>query len=63
MTYECGQLKMGYWGEVTSTIDWCETNYEVTHYVAEFWNTLSSLFIAWVGLYALIRLHRYSNRI
>ena len=26
----------GYWGRPTATIDWCESNYEVTPYVAEF---------------------------
>ena len=26
----------GVWGEVTSTIDWCEANYEVTTYMSEF---------------------------
>lgn len=26
----------GYWGKVTSTIDWCEENYVVNRYVAEF---------------------------
>lgn len=33
----------GYWGTVTSEIDWCEENYTISLYVAEFWNTLSSL--------------------
>jgi len=33
----------GFWGEVTGTIDWCETNYEVSFFVAEFWNTISNL--------------------
>jgi hypothetical protein len=26
----------GYWGLPTSTLDWCEENYEVTRYIAEF---------------------------
>ena len=33
----------GFWGPPTSTIDWCEANYEVTILVAEFWNTISNL--------------------
>ncbi|TRY80726.1 hypothetical protein TCAL_06304 [Tigriopus californicus] len=32
-------------GEPDATIDWCESNFEVSEYVAEFWNTISSLFI------------------
>ena len=28
--------RVGYWGEPTATIDWCEANYEVSYYVAEF---------------------------
>lgn len=26
----------GYWGSTTSTLDWCEENYAVTWYIAEF---------------------------
>jgi len=26
----------GFWGKPTATIDWCETNYEVTYFIAEF---------------------------
>lgn len=26
----------GFWGNRTATIDWCEKNYEVTYYIAEF---------------------------
>ncbi|XP_057363183.1 alkaline ceramidase 3 isoform X2 [Manis pentadactyla] len=33
----------GYWGLTTSTLDWCEENYAVTWYMAEFWNTVSNL--------------------
>ena len=35
--------KRGYWSPSSSSIDWCERNYVVTHYIAEFWNCLSSL--------------------
>ena len=33
----------GFWGDITASIDWCETNYEVTYYIAEFWNSVSNL--------------------
>lgn len=26
----------GYWGKPTATLDWCEENYAVTPYIAEF---------------------------
>eukprot|EP00808_Paulinella_micropora_P023045 g18707.t1 len=45
----------GYWGKVTANTDWCEANYQVTWYVAEFWNTLSSLLIVFWALYGLVR--------
>lgn len=35
----------GVWGNPTSNIDWCESNYQVSYYIAEFWNTLSNIFI------------------
>lgn len=40
----------GYWGLPTSTIDWCEQNYAVTPYVAEFFNTVSSLAMVIAGV-------------
>eukprot|EP01052_Picozoa_sp_SAG31_P057237 SAG31_NODE_16826_length_694_cov_0.961345_1_plen_166_part_00 len=36
--------KPGYWGQKTHIVEppWCEADYEITTYVAEFWNTLTS---------------------
>jgi len=35
--------RFGYWGPPTSNIDWCEDNYAVSPYVAEFYNAMSSI--------------------
>ncbi|KAF4322845.1 hypothetical protein JM18_000662 [Phytophthora kernoviae] len=46
---------LGFWGPPTSTIDWCEINYEHSYYIAEFWNTLSNSLFVILGLYGLYR--------
>ncbi|KAF9428157.1 Alkaline ceramidase 3 [Podila epigama] len=40
---------LGYWGTPTSS-DWCESNYDITFYIAEFFNSLSSFSMILVGL-------------
>ena len=40
---------VGFWGVPTASIDWCEQNYAVVPWVAEFWNTLSSLAMVGAG--------------
>ncbi|KAG0305070.1 Alkaline ceramidase 3 [Dissophora globulifera] len=35
--------KIGYWSPNTASVDWCENNYVVSFYVAEFWNTFSNI--------------------
>ncbi len=47
----------GYWGAVTSTVDWCERNYAFTPYVAELFNTTSSLAMVMAGVLGMW-LHR-----
>ncbi|KAJ1917370.1 hypothetical protein H4219_003237 [Mycoemilia scoparia] len=39
----------GYWGKITSSVDWCEENYEHSHYVAEFFNSYSSFAMIVLG--------------
>jgi dihydroceramidase len=43
----------GYWGPSTANHQFCEPHYHVTHYIAEFYNTLSSLCYTAVALYML----------
>lgn len=45
----------GYWGGVTSTIDWCELNYETTHFLAEFFNATSNVPMMLLALWALYK--------
>ncbi len=45
------------WGPVTSSVDWCEPNYAWAPWVAEPFNTLSSLAMVLIGVYGFVR-HR-----
>jgi len=36
-------MSPGFWGPVTSSIDWCEPNYKFSYYVAEPMNTITNL--------------------
>jgi len=44
----------GYWGAKTATMNWCEDDYEVTPYIAEFFNAMSSLLIVCNGLFGIM---------
>jgi dihydroceramidase len=46
-------VREGYWGSITANTDWCEPNYERTLYVAELFNTISSIPICTFALFGL----------
>lgn len=50
-----------YWGHSDASIQWCEKDYHVSPYVAEFWNTLSSLPIALFGLLGWIAAKKHAQ--
>lgn len=45
-----------FWGPQTSYLNFCEEDYVITRYIAEFINTFSSLIFAIYGVYGLVRL-------
>ena len=45
---------VGFWGEPTSTLNWCETNHEVSYYISEFWNTITNLGMIIPSIYGII---------
>lgn len=50
----------GLWAQ-TATIDWCEVNYELSYYIAEFWNTVSNLAFILPQLNQFIHLSKYKT--
>jgi len=47
-----------FWGKGTSTLDWCEENYAVHKYIAEFFNTTTNFIfvaLAFFGMYNTVR--------
>ncbi|KAK3817921.1 MAG: ceramidase [Linnemannia elongata] len=54
--------KLGYWSPNTASIDWCENNYTISYYIAEFWNTTSSFLIAAIAAAGYLNLASYRER-
>uniref|UniRef100_A0A0A9YI20 Alkaline ceramidase n=1 Tax=Lygus hesperus TaxID=30085 RepID=A0A0A9YI20_LYGHE len=46
--------KEGFWGTPTSTIDWCENNYDFSYFIAEMTNTVSNLMMILPPIWGMI---------
>ncbi|KAB5563527.1 ceramidase [Coniochaeta sp. 2T2.1] len=44
------EARDGFWGEQTSTLNWCEEDYSMTYYCAELINTLTNLIFVYLGV-------------
>jgi len=49
----------GYWGTRTSAVDWCEPNYTWSYYIAEFFNTTTSLPAAFLAFRTIYLAYKY----
>lgn len=49
----------GIWLPQTSTLNWCEEDYNVTPYVAEFFNTITNLIFIYLGIMGVRDCLRY----
>ncbi|KAK5654777.1 hypothetical protein OQA88_6813 [Cercophora sp. LCS_1] len=55
------ESREGFWGEQTSTLNWCEEDYNVTYYCAEAVNTITNLVFMWLGFKGLRNVIKYSH--
>jgi len=50
---------VGYWSPRTSALDWCEPNYTWSYYIAEFYNTITSLPAFFLAMYGIYLTYKY----
>jgi dihydroceramidase len=51
--------KEGFWGPPQSSIDWCERNYVLSYYIAEWFNTWSNMVLIGLGIWGLLNAWKY----
>ncbi|PSR91935.1 ceramidase [Coniella lustricola] len=55
------EARDGVWGAQTSTLNWCEEDYNVTPYIAEFFNTTTNLIFLYLGAMGIRECLRYGH--
>ncbi|KAJ9157579.1 Alkaline ceramidase 3 [Pleurostoma richardsiae] len=56
------EARDGIWGEQTSTLNWCEEDYNITPYCAELINTLTNLTFMYLGISGVRNCLRYQHK-
>ncbi|KIH91374.1 dihydroceramidase [Sporothrix brasiliensis 5110] len=56
------ESRHGLWGEQTSTLNWCEEDYNITYYCAEFVNSITNLMFIWLGIRGIRDCMRFRHR-
>ncbi|CAF1217334.1 unnamed protein product [Rotaria magnacalcarata] len=62
-TFDANKINVSPFRLGSSDVDWCEPNYVVSEYIAEFWNTVSNIFFFLVPPFSIILFSSYSRRI
>lgn len=55
------EARDGIWGTQTSTLNWCEEDYNITPYIAEFINTVTNLLFIALGIMGIRDCLRYGH--
>ncbi|KAK3394006.1 ceramidase [Podospora didyma] len=55
------EARDGFWGDQTSTLNWCEEDYNISYYCAEVVNTFTNLVFIYLGLKGMHNVLKYSH--
>lgn len=61
LSFPYHEPREGYWGDKTVTLNFCEEDYVISYYCAEFCNTLTNLLFIWLGLKGIRDCFKYGH--
>lgn len=61
LSFPYHEPREGYWGDKTVTLNFCEEDYVISYYCAEFCNTLTNILFIWLGLKGIRDCLRYGH--